>query len=75
MELPEFTPGLSARVELTDEHVVWRDFRQPYRFTRAASEDRAARIGWDYSAFGPFVFERQAYERALRLAIDTVPKR
>jgi hypothetical protein len=44
---------LEAKIEVNDRKVVWRDFRQPHRPT------------WDYSGFGPFIFERAAYEAAL----------
>lgn len=40
---------LLARITSTDEHVVWSEFRQPHRPDR------------DYSAFGPFVFDRGDY--------------
>ena len=46
---------LEARIVVTDESVTWTDFRQPHRPT------------WDYSQFGPFVFNRAQYESALRL--------
>jgi hypothetical protein len=43
-----------ARIEITDDRVIWRDFAQPHR------------PQWSYADFGPFVFERTAYEAALR---------
>lgn len=42
-----------AQVHADGERVVWADFEQPHRPTR------------DYSAFGPFSFERSAYDEAL----------
>lgn len=45
---------LQCAVRVTDGTVSWFDFAQPHR------------PGRDYSAFGPFVFERQQYEDALR---------
>jgi hypothetical protein len=47
---------LCVQVEVTPEHVVWRDFRNGHR------------QNWDLSALGPFVFSRADYERALRQA-------
>ena len=44
---------LLARVTTTAVEVRWSDFEQPFRRDR------------DYSAFGPFVFDRQDYDRAL----------
>jgi len=44
---------LMATVEVTDHEVVWRDFRQPHREK------------WDYTALGPFTFDRAEYARAL----------
>lgn len=43
---------LTAHVELTKATVTWRDFRTGHR-------------AWDLSRLGPFVFARNAYERAL----------
>jgi len=37
-----------------DVVVTWKDFRQPHRPT------------WDYSGFGPFTFDRAAYERCVK---------
>jgi hypothetical protein len=45
---------LEARVLVDDGHVTWRGFTQPFRPQR------------DYGAFGPFVFRRSQYERAVR---------
>jgi hypothetical protein len=44
---------LEASIDADARTVTWKGFRQPYR------------SGWDYSGFGPFVFERAAYEAAL----------
>ena len=45
---------LCVQIEVTHEHVVWRDFRNGHR------------THWDLSGLGPFVFERTEYESALR---------
>jgi hypothetical protein len=45
---------LMAQIRADDERVVWTEFEQPHRSTR------------DYTAFGPFSFERSAYDEALR---------
>lgn len=47
---------LLAHVAVDDETVTWSGFRQPHR------------PGWDYSGFGPFVFDRAEYERAVDAA-------
>lgn len=52
---------LLARVVVTDSTVVWSDFEQPFRKKR------------DYSAFGPFQFDRRDYERAVAQA-NEVPE-
>jgi hypothetical protein len=44
---------LTARVEVTKDTVTWRGFRTGHR-------------DWDLSALGPFAFERDQYESALR---------
>lgn len=46
---------LLARIAATEDQVRWSDFEQPFRADR------------DYSAFGPFVFDRQDYDRALAM--------
>ncbi|MBE9604074.1 hypothetical protein IAI18_04295 [Acetobacteraceae bacterium H6797] len=43
-------------MSLSEAAVTWHRFTQPHRPAR------------DYTAFGPFTFERQAYERAVALA-------
>ncbi len=45
---------LLAQIEADGEQVVWTGFEQPFRPRR------------NYAAFGPFTFERTAYEAALR---------
>jgi hypothetical protein len=47
---------LRVRIDKSADAVVWSDFQQPHR------------QGWDYSACGPFVFDRTAYDRAVTLA-------
>ena len=49
---------LLARVETTETTVIWSDFEQPYRSSNHPNS-------WDYSGFGPFVFDRIAYETEL----------
>lgn len=44
---------LKARIEATPTDVRWDEFEQPHRPQR------------DYSTFGPFVFSREQYDRAL----------
>ncbi|MFD4652655.1 hypothetical protein [Streptomyces sp. NPDC058441] len=48
---------LMARITATADLVTWDSFEQPHRKTRA------------YTAFGPFHFDRQQYDEALR-ALD-----
>jgi hypothetical protein len=48
---------LRARILVEPETVTWTDFTQPHRPER------------DYSDFGPFVFEREQYENAVRRAV------
>lgn len=47
---------LLASVELTEDRVTWRDFRQPHR------------RDWDYSKLGPFSFDRIQYLTAIEEA-------
>lgn len=47
---------LQARIMVQDDVVVWDDFRQPHRRR------------WRHDRLGPFVFEREEYEAALRRA-------
>ncbi|WP_327141538.1 hypothetical protein [Nocardia sp. NBC_01327] len=49
--------GLLTRITLTGNLVVWDRFGLPYRTDR------------DYSAFGPFLFDRDRYDKAVR-ALD-----
>jgi hypothetical protein len=50
---------LLARVTVDEARVTWSEFRQPHR-------GPSARAGhWTYESFGPFVFERDAYQHAL----------
>ncbi|GHF08791.1 MULTISPECIES: hypothetical protein [Streptomyces] len=45
---------LMARITMTADLVAWDSFEQPYRTAR------------DYTAFGPFRFDRHRYNAALR---------
>jgi hypothetical protein len=45
---------LVCRVKLQGETVVWDEFKQPYR------------PQWDYSQFGPFVFDAAQYQTAVQ---------
>ena len=44
---------LMARIQADAEAVTWDSFGQPFR------------PQWDYSGFGPFVFDRAQYDEAL----------
>ena len=48
---------LDARIDVTDDLVLWQDFHQPHRAAR------------DYRSFGPFVFDRSEYDRAVADAV------
>lgn len=48
---------LLVNIRKEAETVIWRAFEQPHR-----SEESAAGF-WNYVGFGPFVFERQTYEK------------
>jgi hypothetical protein len=48
-----------CQVSVALDTISWSDFEQPHR--RAGHPTG----GWDYSGFGPFVFERTQYEAAL----------
>jgi hypothetical protein len=49
---------LLARIEQQGDKIVWSDFEQPYR-------GKDSHHHWDYSRFGPFVFDVGQYESAL----------
>lgn len=51
---------LFAKVEVSDETVTWRDFRNGHR------------PAWDLSGLGPFEFERGRYEAALRATAESL---
>lgn len=53
------TPGcwpLMADIVVEPERVLWQRFRQPHR------RGHDGQAMWDYSGFGPFTFDRRAYE-------------
>jgi hypothetical protein len=50
---------LEARMTVTDQHVTWSQFVQPYR-----------RDTWSYEGFGPFVFGRTEFEAELARALE-----
>ena len=45
---------LIARIDVEEDRVIWHHFAQPHR------------PQWSYANFGPFVFDRAAYEATLR---------
>jgi len=49
---------LAAKVAATQDTVSWSGFSQPHR------------PQWDYSAFGPFAFDRAVYDLAIAELID-----
>jgi hypothetical protein len=51
---------LSVRIEVRQESIVWRDFVQPHR------DDPCIQPVWDYSGFGPFMFDRAEYEQEIK---------
>ncbi|AKH15822.1 hypothetical protein [Deinococcus soli (ex Cha et al. 2016)] len=60
---------LLARIEMDGQAVRWLDFQQPYRAKPEAdplNPQRTPTPFWSYEGFGPFVFERAAYTRAVR---------
>ncbi len=44
---------LTARITSSPDTVTWNNFAQPHR------------PAWDFSGFGPFVFDREAYDESL----------
>ncbi|WP_144429497.1 hypothetical protein [Myxococcus hansupus] len=54
---------LECRIEVREDRVVWCDFANPQRGPNSAAGE------WSYVGFGPFEFERQAYEHALQALI------
>ena len=50
---------LLCRVTVTSNKVVWSDFEQPHR------NGHGNHKAWEYIGFGPFEFERGAYDRAV----------
>ncbi|GAA1720021.1 hypothetical protein [Propioniferax innocua] len=51
-----------AEITETDGTVVWTGFRQP------------CQPGWNYSSFGPFVFDAAEYREAVAQAASRVPQ-
>lgn len=51
--------NFEARIKVTADYVEWDEFEQIHRRRDAVSGF------WDYSGFGPFRFDRTAYESAL----------
>jgi len=51
---------LLARVQIADSRVCWDQFGQPYR------------PGWDYSGFGPFLFQETQYRDAVAQVVAAV---
>lgn len=56
--IPDCWP-LTARVSLAEDVVCWSRFLNWHKAKGCASE-------WDHTALGPFVFDRQQYETAVR---------
>lgn len=61
--IPDCWP-LTTRVSLAEDIVCWSRFLNWHKAKGCASE-------WDYGALGPFVFDRQQYETAVR---DLLPE-
>ncbi|AWT35609.1 hypothetical protein GCM10008956_07040 [Deinococcus arenae] len=60
---------LVARIEVGEREVRWLDFQQIHRMKQEVPPVRPNRPPtpfWSYEGFGPFVFERAAYTRAVR---------
>lgn len=60
---------LVARIEVGEREVRWLDFQQIHRMKQEVPPVRPYRPPepfWSYEGFGPFVFERAAYTRAVR---------
>lgn len=71
LECPCGQPGcwpLLASVAVGPTQVIWSGFEQAHRRADSAGGH------WDYGGFGPFVFERAAYEAALRAATGAEPR-
>lgn len=49
---------LECRLRVEGDAITWEGFRQPFR------------PGWDHSGFGPFVFDRVAYEGEVARAAE-----
>jgi hypothetical protein len=48
---------LMCKASVVGDEVHWSEFRQPHR------------KNWDYSGFGPFVFERSAFDGAVQALV------
>ncbi len=55
---------LLARIVAGKRQVVWFEFEQPHR---RSGEPLPA---WSYDGFGPFVFDRAQYKRALQVLVQ-----
>ena len=51
---------LTARIVVNGRTVTWSNFSQDHRPT------------WDYTDFGPFIFDRAAYDAAILAAAETI---
>lgn len=51
---------LVCRIQLRNDQIEWSDFCQAQRSGHNSLPE------WSYADFGPFVFNREAYERALQ---------
>lgn len=52
---------LRVKITLSESEVVWSNFYQPHR-----QGQRGTGRLWDYDGFGPFRFDREQYETALK---------
>lgn len=64
--VPDCWP-LLAYITVRDSRVTWSGFEQPYR-----RDAEASGVAWSYGNLGPFVFDREQYEREMH-KIDWLP--